>query len=183
MSTSIALVTCAAVSSERRMCSAMPRRIADTGSSVSPGRTSVGATCAGAGFGGGAGGVAGGAGTGVGGAGSGAACGCGGGGGGAGGALGGGGGGRGRRRLGCRLRLRGRRLFGRSRRHRGCGGRRRRLGRGWRPCLDEVEDVLLRDATAAAGAGDLRGVDMVLGGDARDDRRDECAVAAGFARL
>ncbi len=28
MSTSIALVTCAAVSSERRMCSAMPRRIA-----------------------------------------------------------------------------------------------------------------------------------------------------------
>ena len=36
MSTSIALVTCAAVSSERRMCSAMPRRIAVTGSRLSP---------------------------------------------------------------------------------------------------------------------------------------------------
>ncbi len=36
MSTSIALVTCAAVSSERRMCSAMPRRIAVTGSTCSP---------------------------------------------------------------------------------------------------------------------------------------------------
>ena len=36
MSTSIALVTCAAVSSERRMCSAIPRRIALIGSSVSP---------------------------------------------------------------------------------------------------------------------------------------------------
>ena len=37
MSTSIALVTCAEVSSERRMCSAIPRRIAETGSTVSPG--------------------------------------------------------------------------------------------------------------------------------------------------
>ena len=34
MSTSIALVTCAAVSSERRMCSAIPRRIAFIGSSI-----------------------------------------------------------------------------------------------------------------------------------------------------
>src|SRR5581483_4695724 len=36
MSTSIALVTCAAVSSERRMCSAIPRRIAFIGSTTSP---------------------------------------------------------------------------------------------------------------------------------------------------
>ena len=41
MSTSIALVTCAAVSSERRMCSAIPRRIAVIGSSVSPGSSAV----------------------------------------------------------------------------------------------------------------------------------------------
>jgi hypothetical protein len=44
MSTSIALVTCAPVSSERRMCSAMPRRMAVTGSTVSPGWTSAGGT-------------------------------------------------------------------------------------------------------------------------------------------
>ena len=37
MSTSIALVTCAEVSSERRMCSAMPLRMAVIGSTVSPG--------------------------------------------------------------------------------------------------------------------------------------------------
>src|SRR5919202_532786 len=37
MSTSIALVTCADVSSERRMCSAIPRRIAFIGSNCSPG--------------------------------------------------------------------------------------------------------------------------------------------------
>ena len=37
MSTSIALVTCAEVSRERRTWSAMPLRIADIGSSVSPG--------------------------------------------------------------------------------------------------------------------------------------------------
>jgi hypothetical protein len=36
MSTSIALVTWAEVSSERRMCSAMPLRIAVIGSSISP---------------------------------------------------------------------------------------------------------------------------------------------------
>src|SRR5712691_3752625 len=36
MSTSIALVTCADVSSERRMCSAMPLRIAVIGSKLSP---------------------------------------------------------------------------------------------------------------------------------------------------
>ena len=49
MSTSIALVTCAEVSSERRMCSEMPRRIAVTGSSASPACSSA----AGAGAGGG----------------------------------------------------------------------------------------------------------------------------------
>jgi hypothetical protein len=43
MSTSIALVTCAEVSSERRMCSAMPRRIAFIGSSCSPGCRAAGA--------------------------------------------------------------------------------------------------------------------------------------------
>src|SRR5579884_1435140 len=48
-STSIALVTWAAVSSERRMCSAMPRRIAVMGSTVSPGSVSPAATGAGAG--------------------------------------------------------------------------------------------------------------------------------------
>src|SRR5947209_3514643 len=47
-STSIALVTWAPVSRERRMCSAMPRRIAVIGSSVSPGRVSPAATGAGA---------------------------------------------------------------------------------------------------------------------------------------
>src|SRR5437763_16719087 len=36
MSTSIAEVTCAEVSSDRRMCSAIPRRIAVIGSSASP---------------------------------------------------------------------------------------------------------------------------------------------------
>jgi hypothetical protein len=41
MSTSIALVTCAEVSSERRMCSAMPRRMALIGSAVSPGAASA----------------------------------------------------------------------------------------------------------------------------------------------
>ena len=40
MSTSIALVTCAEVSSERCMCSAMPRRMAVIGSSTSPGAIS-----------------------------------------------------------------------------------------------------------------------------------------------
>ena len=41
MSTSIALVTCAEVSSERRMCSAIPFRIADIGSTLSPGSGSA----------------------------------------------------------------------------------------------------------------------------------------------
>src|SRR5207237_938101 len=60
-STSIALVTCAAESSERRMCSAMPRRVAVIGSTVSPGSVSPAATGAGAGgFGAGAGARAGG---------------------------------------------------------------------------------------------------------------------------
>src|SRR6266480_1359054 len=43
MSTSIALVTCAEVSRERRMCSAMPLRIADIGSKLSPGCAAEGA--------------------------------------------------------------------------------------------------------------------------------------------
>src|SRR3954454_12058373 len=43
MSTSIALVTCADVSSERRMCSAMPLRIAVIGSNASPGCAADGA--------------------------------------------------------------------------------------------------------------------------------------------
>src|SRR6266508_1316728 len=55
MSTSIADVTCADVSSDRRMWSAIPRRIVVTGSSVSP------TSAAGSGAGGGAGGRAGGA--------------------------------------------------------------------------------------------------------------------------
>src|SRR5436853_5828609 len=56
-STSIALVTWAAVSSERRMCSAMPRRIAVIGSTISPASVSPAATGAGAGGLGGAGGA------------------------------------------------------------------------------------------------------------------------------
>jgi hypothetical protein len=53
MSTSIALVTCADVSSERRMCSAIPRRIADNGSSVSPGPAGCASWLGGVGAGGG----------------------------------------------------------------------------------------------------------------------------------
>ena len=55
MSTSIALVTCAEVSSDLRMWSAIPRRIADIGSNASPtagspaGCGGACATCAGAG--------------------------------------------------------------------------------------------------------------------------------------
>ena len=45
MSTSIALVTCAAVSTERRMCSAIPRRIAVTGSMVSPACVTTASGC------------------------------------------------------------------------------------------------------------------------------------------
>ncbi len=57
------------------------------------------------------------------------------------------------------------------RRGRCCRG----LRRGLRlpAALDEREDVLLRDAAAAAAALDLAGVDAVLGRDARDDGRDE----------
>jgi hypothetical protein len=43
MSTSIELVTCAEVSSERRMCSAMPLRMALIGSTVSPSCACAGA--------------------------------------------------------------------------------------------------------------------------------------------
>ena len=52
MSTSIADVTCADVSSDRRMCSAIPRRIADIGSRVSPAwaEPTVAGTGAAAGF-------------------------------------------------------------------------------------------------------------------------------------
>src|SRR3954466_7816766 len=54
MSTSIAEVTCAEVSSERRMWSAIPRRIAVMGSSVSPVCADAGAAgCAGCGVRGG----------------------------------------------------------------------------------------------------------------------------------
>src|SRR3954464_3178363 len=61
MSTSIALVTCADVSSERRMCSAMPLRIAVIGSNASPGCAADGAVTGAdaAGVGGGAGAAAG----------------------------------------------------------------------------------------------------------------------------
>src|SRR3954453_715815 len=66
MSTSIALVTCADVSSDLRMWSAMPRRIAETGSSCSPACACAGGAGVDAGFGG-AGGAAAGAGGGGGG--------------------------------------------------------------------------------------------------------------------
>ena len=75
----------------------------------------------------------------------------------------------------------------------GCGRRGRRLGRGCRlrrgrrgsgcglaAALDEREDVLLRHAAAAAGARDRVRVDAVLGGDPRDDGRDEGAAVAGL---
>src|SRR4051812_9905368 len=55
MSTSIALVTCADVSSDLRMWSATPRRIADIGSKFSP---TVAPACAGAAAGAGGGGAA-----------------------------------------------------------------------------------------------------------------------------
>src|SRR3954451_23558317 len=61
MSTSIADVTCAEVSSERRMWSAIPRRIADMGSIVSPACAAAGAAAGGGGGGGGAAGGGGGA--------------------------------------------------------------------------------------------------------------------------
>ena len=123
MSTSIADVTCADVSSERRMWSAMPRLIAVIGSSGSP---------------------------------------------------------RSRRLLagrdvaqGCRLRR--------------CGpvaaaDGLTSLRRGRRAGLDEGLDVLLRHAAAGAGARHLRRVDPVLGGDARDDRRDERPAVLGRRR-
>src|ERR671937_837303 len=70
MSTSMALVTWAAVSNDRRMCSAMPRRIAVTGSTASPasgstaGASGAAVTVGGAvGDGGAAGGVGAGAGS------------------------------------------------------------------------------------------------------------------------
>src|SRR5262249_56728086 len=53
-------------------------------------------------------------------------------------------------------------------------------GGGWSSLLDEAEDVLLGDTPAAAGALHLSGVDTVLGGDPRHDRRDE-ALAVGRA--
>ena len=81
---------------------------------------------------------------------------------------------------------------------RGCGrGRRRRGGgAGWagrrlrarepaaraRPDSTNAEDVLLRHAAAAAGARHLARVDAVLGGDARDDRRDERPAVAARRR-
>ena len=70
---------------------------------------------------------------------------------------------RGRFRLRLRLRLRLLRL---------------RLLLGRAALLDEVEDVLLRYATAAARTGDLRRVDVVLGRDPRHHGRDERVAAA-----
>ena len=58
MSTSIALVTCAEVSSERRMCSAMPRRMADMASTDSPSWGAATGVATGAGAGAGASGAA-----------------------------------------------------------------------------------------------------------------------------
>ena len=74
------------------------------------------------------------------------------------------------------------------------GGRRcrwRLLGRGfgrrWSlpglAGLDVAEDVLLRDAAAAAGALDARDVDVVLGRDPRDDRGDELRLATAVVVL
>jgi hypothetical protein len=65
-------------------------------------------------------------------------------------------------------------------------GRRRGRGRlGGRRCrgarLDVLEDVLLGHAAAATGAFDLGDVDVVLGGDARDDRGDELPLSAPVA--
>ena len=51
----------------------------------------------------------------------------------------------------------------------------RRRGAG----LDEIEDVLLRHAAAAAGALHLAGVDAVLGGDPRHHRGDERLAVLG----
>jgi len=62
---------------------------------------------------------------------------------------------------GCRLRRR------RGRLHRGRGRSRGRAG------LDERQDVLLRHPSARARPRDRARVDAVLGGDARDDGRDE----------
>ena len=175
MSTSMALVTCAAVSTDRRMCSMTPRRIAVIGSSDSPGAragASVGAAVAATGTGAVTGG----------GAAAGVWCGCSG--------------------WFWRSCCHGRRLgwcgSGRRRWLRSCGdglgsgsgsrGRRRRRGRrGRRRCcsarLDEGHDVLLRDSPAGAGARNGRGVDAVLGGDARNDRGDEClSVPCGGGR-
>ena len=79
------------------------------------------------------------------------------------------------------LRLSGRRGgSGRRLRRRRCRrGRFGRLGeRLWRARLDEGEDVLLRHAAATARALDLARVDAVLGGDPRDDRRDERLAVA-----
>ena len=94
----------------------------------------------------------------------------------------------------------GRRRWRSRRGRRRCGGggvlgRRRGRGRclrlragGRLTVADDGEDVLLRHASAAAGAGDRRRVDAVLGGDAGDDRRDErvarlrCPSASGARR-
>ena len=174
MSTSIALVTCAAVSTERRMCSITPRRIAVIGSSASPGRElglrrrgcrsrhrrgrrlepgrvraraarpEAAERCD-------------------------------------------------RSRAPARPVPARRQARGLPRQARvpeaahrrgagaGAGDGRRRWGGGGTG-LDEVEDVLLRHATAGPGARDDGRVDPVLGGDARDDRGDEGPSVAGRLR-
>ena len=53
---------------------------------------------------------------------------------------------------------------------------------GGGPALEVREDVLLRHAPAAAGAGDRVGVDAVLGCDSRHDRRDEGLAVPGRLR-
>ena len=63
----------------------------------------------------------------------------------------------------------------------GCGSDLTGLCRRRRSGLDEGQDVLLGDATAAAGAFELAGVDPVLRGDPRDHRGDERVPVAGVA--
>ncbi len=80
-----------------------------------------------------------------------------------------------------RLGLRGR-LW--RRRWSGLGDGSRRCRRGCRrgAGLDEREDVLLRHPASGSRSGNGRRVDPVLGGDARDDGRDEGLAVAGGGR-
>ena len=143
------------------MCSITPRRIADMGSSSSPGASSA---CAATGS------AAGGGAAGAGGRGCRSSSGC-------------RGDGRGLRLGSCRRRRRRRCRCGLGdrdwlRRRRRCyldrrSGSRRGRWRGCRARLDEGQDVLLRHAAAGPRSGNRGRVDAVLGGDSRDDGRDE----------